>query len=219
MINKNKDQRVVVLVDVQNLYYSAKNLFDAKVNFGHVLEDIVSGRKLIRALAYVIRAEVGKEAAFFEALESAGFDIREKDLQVFVGGAKKGDWDVGIAMDAIRYASKADSIILVSGDGDFVPLVQYLKIAKGCIVELVAFDKTCSSDLKDEVDSFLDLESNKKRYLIQNKKSRTTRSAKQSTSKSVVSNKLRSSQKSSDLTKRTSTKAGRKISTNSRSAK
>lgn len=170
MIVKNQDQRVVVLVDVQNMYYSAKNLYEAKVNFKNLLEDVVANRKLIRAIAYVIRAEVGKEAAFFEALNESGFDIREKELQIFAGGSKKGDWDVGISMDAIRYAEKVDAIILVSGDGDFVPLVDYLKTAKGCIVELAAFGRTSSRDLKEKADGFLDIDLNKKRYLIQSQK-------------------------------------------------
>jgi uncharacterized LabA/DUF88 family protein len=170
MIVKNQDQRVVVLVDVQNMYYSAKNLYEAKVNFKNLLEDVVANRKLIRAIAYVIRAEVGKEAAFFEALNESGFDIREKELQVFAGGAKKGDWDVGISMDAIRYAEKVDTIILVSGDGDFVSLVDYLKTAKGCLVELAAFGRTSSRELKEKADDFLDIDSNKKRYLIQSQK-------------------------------------------------
>lgn len=166
MIVKNKDQRVVVLVDVQNLYYSAKNLYNKKVNFKKVLEDAVAGRSLIRAIAYVIRADIDKEEAFFEALNEAGFDIKEKDLQIFVGGAKKGDWDVGLAMDAVRFSETADSIILVSGDGDYIPLVEYIRNAKGSLVELVAFKKTCSSDLQEVVDDFLNLEANPQRYLI-----------------------------------------------------
>ncbi|MCA9381782.1 NYN domain-containing protein, partial [Candidatus Dojkabacteria bacterium] len=163
---KNKDQRVVVLVDVQNLYYSAKNLYNKKVNFKKVLEDAVAGRLLIRAIAYVIRADIDKEEAFFEALNEAGFDIKEKDLQIFVGGAKKGDWDVGLAMDAVRFSERADAIILVSGDGDYIPMVEYIKKAKGSLVELVAFGKTCSNDLQEVVDDFLNLENNPQRYLI-----------------------------------------------------
>lgn len=162
---KHKSQRVGVFVDVQNMYYSAKNLYQAKVNFGEVLRAAVAGRTLIRAFAYVIRAEVGKEEAFYEALRKQGFEVRAKDLQVFPGGAKEGDWDVGMCVDAITLADKLDTAILVTGDGDFVPLVSYLKHNKGCRVEVAAFPQTCSGQLKDEADDFLDL-SQEGRFLI-----------------------------------------------------
>lgn len=165
---KHASQRVAVFVDVQNMYYSAKNLYEgAKVNFGQVLAAAVSGRQLIRALAYVIRAEVGEEQAFYEALEKQGYEVKAKDLQVFPGGVKKGDWDVGLGVDAIRAADKLDVIILVTGDGDYTPLVDYLQNNKGCRVEVIAFGRTCSGKLIEEADDFLDLEEDAKRFLIE----------------------------------------------------
>lgn len=161
----NKEQRVGVFVDVQNLYYSAKNLYKSKVNFANVLRDIVKGRKLIRAIAYVIKTEAMKEKTFFDALEKIGYDIKSKDLQIFYGGAKKGDWDVGIAMDIIELAPKLDVVILVSGDGDFVPLMQHARSA-GCKIEAAAFGRSASSKLKDTVSEFHDLDKDKRKYLI-----------------------------------------------------
>ena len=120
---KHKGQRVGVFIDTQNLYHSAKNLYKAKVNFGNVLKQAVAGRQLIRARAYVVTTESGEEQNFFEALEKLGIEIKTKDLQVFYGGAKKADWDVGMAIDAISMASKLDAIVLATGDGDFAPLV------------------------------------------------------------------------------------------------
>src|SRR3984957_4199794 len=125
---KHKEQRVGVFIDAQNLYHSAKNLYQARVNFGQVVKDSLAGRALIRAMAYVITTEAGDEKSFFEALGKMGIETRTKDLQIFFGGAKKADWDVGLAVDAIKMAPKLDTVILVSGDGDFVPLVEYLKI-------------------------------------------------------------------------------------------
>src|SRR3989338_2556603 len=124
---KQKDQRLGVFIDTQNLYHSAKNLHHGKVNFSQVVKDVVGGRVLIRAVAYVITTETGGERGFFEALEKSGIETKTKNLQIFMGGAKKADWDVGIAVDAIKMGSKLDTVILVSGDGDFVPLVEYLK--------------------------------------------------------------------------------------------
>jgi len=118
-IIKHKEQRVGVFIDTQNLYHSAKNLYKRKVNFGAILKDALAGRKLVRATAYVITTESGEEKAFFEALEKLGIEAKTKDLQIFAGGMKKADWDVGLAVDAIRLSSLVDAIILVTGDGDF----------------------------------------------------------------------------------------------------
>ena len=125
---KHKNQRVAVLIDVQNMYHSAKALYKKRVNFKEVLKTAVSGRQLIRAISYVIRTESGEEQPFFEALSKFGIELKIKDLQIFQGGMKKGDWDVGLSVDAVRLADSAiDAIVLVTGDGDFVPLVEYLK--------------------------------------------------------------------------------------------
>lgn len=155
-----------VFVDVQNMYYSARFMHSAKVNFKTMLFDAVNGRILVRALAYVIRTEDIDKEAFFEALQNIGFEIKSKDLQVFAGGAKKGDWDIGIAMDMIEMAHKLDTLVLISGDGDFVPLVEHLQRALGCRVEVMAFGKSASAKLKEAADSFTDLDSNPKKYLI-----------------------------------------------------
>ena len=164
-------QRVGVFVDVQNLYYSARFMYNAKVNFKAVLTEAIGGRTLIRAIAYVIRAEEEvKKEAFFEAMSNIGFEVKAKDLQIFVGGAKKGDWDIGIAMDAIELAPKLDTVVIVSGDGDFVPLVQHLQRAVGCRVEVVAFGKSAAAKLKEAVDNFVDLDQNQKKFLIEKKR-------------------------------------------------
>lgn len=163
-------QRVGVFVDVQNMYYSAKNLYGAKVNFKEMLKEAVRGRTLIRAIAYVIKADVKDEKNFFEALSKIGFEVKSKDLQVFFGGAKKGDWDVGIAMDMIELGSKLDVAVLVSGDGDFVPLVQHLSKAMGCFVEVMAIGKTSSAKLREAADLFIDLEKSKSRFFIKHER-------------------------------------------------
>jgi len=166
---KHREQRVGILVDVSNMYHSAKNLFNQKVNFKEILHRAVADRKLIRATAYAIRTEDQDEAPFVEALGKQGFEVKLKDLQIFAGGAKKADWDVGIAIDAIKLADKLDVIIIVSGDGDYLPLMSYLQNNKGCLVEIMAFRKTCSSKLIEEADDFIDLSGDKK-FLIYNKK-------------------------------------------------
>jgi len=164
-IIKHKEQRVAVLIDVQNMYYSGKKIYRAKVNFGEILKTATASRKLIRAIAYVVKTEKGLERPFFEALEHLGIETKVKELQEYVGGLKKADWDVGITIDAIRLASLVDVIVLVSGDGDFIPLVEYLK-NQGRQVEVIAFGKSASSRLKEMADDFLDLSESPTKYLI-----------------------------------------------------
>ncbi len=159
---KHKEQRVGVLVDVANMYHSAKNLYHKRVNFKEVLREAVAGRKLIRATAYAIKSDSKEEEVFFEAISQQGFEVALKDLQIFAGGAKKADWDVGIAIDAIKLAEKLDVIILVSGDGDYEPLVTYLQNNKGSLVEVMAFRQTASAKLIDVADDFTNLSDNKK---------------------------------------------------------
>ncbi len=163
-------QRIGVFVDVQNMYYSARYMYDCRVNFKAILQDAVQNRQLIRAIAYVIKTEdFEKEKVFFEALGHIGFEVKAKDLQIFVGGAKKGDWDIGIAMDMIELAPKLDTVVLVSGDGDFVSLVMHLQKALGTRVEVMAFGKSASAKLAEAADSFIDLDANKRRYLFERK--------------------------------------------------
>ncbi len=163
---KHPDQRVGVFIDVQNMYYSAKNVHGKKVNFGNIVKEAVAGRKLIRAIAYVVRTESQEEQPFFEALYNLGIETREKELKVFSTGSKKGDWDVGLAVDAIRLAPTLDAIVIVSGDSDYVPLVEYLQKSSGKAVEVAAFGETTSSELIGEVDDFLDLSEDKAKFLI-----------------------------------------------------
>jgi len=167
MTLKHKNQRVGVFVDVQNMYYSAKSMYKAKVDFAQILKAAVNGRCLIRAICYVIKTDVVKEEKnFFGALENIGFEVRSKDLQVFYGGHKKGDWDIGIAMDMIEQAPKLDTVVLVSGDGDYVDLVRHLKHALGARVEVIAFGKSSSTKLKEAADSFLDMDLTPRKFLM-----------------------------------------------------
>ncbi len=169
---RHPEQRVAILIDTQNLYHSAKNLYKSKVNFGEVVKAALGGRKLIRALSYVVNTEGGEEGAFFEALEKLGIEIKTKDLQIFYGGAKKADWDVGLAIDAIKLAHKVDAIVLATGDGDFIPLVEYVK-SQGCQVEAISFGRSSSSRLRETVDDFIDMDEDVNKYLIGSRNSNT----------------------------------------------
>jgi uncharacterized LabA/DUF88 family protein len=165
MVTKHPGQRIAVLIDVQNLYHSAKNLYGARVNFGAILKLAVADRILIRAFAYVVRTKTGEEKPFFEALTKLGMETRVRDLQEFFGGLKKADWDVGITVDAIRIAQSCDTIILCSGDGDFLQLLEYLK-NQGKRTEVIAFGRSSSSRIKEAADEFIDLGASPAKYLL-----------------------------------------------------
>jgi uncharacterized LabA/DUF88 family protein len=160
-----RDQRVGVFVDISNMYYSARVISGRKVNFKKVLEVAVGERQLIRALAYGISTSEGQEEKFFEAMETSGYEMRTKDIQNFADGSKKGDWDIGIAIDIIKMAPKLDVVVLASGDGDYVPLVEYVQNTYGCRVEVIAFGESTSSKLVEAADQFTDI-SKKREFLL-----------------------------------------------------
>lgn len=197
----HSNQRVGIFVDVSNLYHSAKNLYQGRVNYAELIKHLVGGRQLIRAMAYVVRSEgvepqhapmrgqprmaekdqaaavslapgsafanggdsdsngsASSEGSFFEALEKAGLELRMKDLQIYAGGMKKGDWDVGLTVDVIRMMPFLDVIILVTGDGDFIPLINYVKWGGGRVVEVAAFRRSASSKIVEAADTFINIE-------------------------------------------------------------
>lgn len=162
---KHPNQRVGVFIDTQNMYYSARHLFGRKVNFKNIVEDAVAGRQLIRALAYVIRTKTADERPFFEALQKSGIETREKDLQEYASGHKKADWDVGLAIDVVQMLDILDVVVIVSGDGDYLPLIEYIQ-SRGRIAEVMAFSETTSSLSIDFCDDYIDLSANKRRFLI-----------------------------------------------------
>src|SRR3989344_2740696 len=164
-IPQRKNHRVGVFVDVQNMYHSAKNLHGARVNFKELLKIAVADRELVRAVGYVVKSDTEEEKAFFDALEKAGFELKSKDLQIFPGGMKKGDWDVGVAIDAISLSKQLDVVVIVSGDGDYEPLLEYLKFS-GVIVEVVGFDRSTSAKTMAVANNFIDLEEAKEKILL-----------------------------------------------------
>lgn len=168
---KNISQRIAVFIDTSNLYHSAKRIYQSKVNFDHLLKTVVDGRQLTRALAYVVRTETGEEKAFIDELIRIGIEPRIKDLIVFSDGEKKADWDVGITIDAVRIAPRVDCVVLITGDGDFVPLVEHLQ-AQGVFVEVVGFGQSCAQKLRESADTFFDISEHPNEFLIHSRQNR-----------------------------------------------
>ncbi len=139
-------QRVAVLVDVQNMYYAARNLYNSKLEFSRLLVTLNRGRNLVRAIAYIVERPGMEQEKFVEVLRRNGFEVRKKILIERSDGSQKGDWDLGMALDAISMADKVDAVVLVTGDGDFVTLVHYLH-SKGIRVEVASFPETTALEL------------------------------------------------------------------------
>lgn len=156
---------MAIFIDTQNLYHSAKHLHNARVNFPALVDAVTAGRTLIRAIAYVAKSKTGEESAFFEALTQNGIELKIKDVQEFSSGAKKADWDVGMAVDAITISQHVDVVILLTGDGDFTPVVDYLH-AHGVRCEIGAFARSTNQGLKEIADAFFDISENPDPFLI-----------------------------------------------------
>jgi len=165
MTDIHNDQRIGVFVDVQNMYYSAKNLYDAKVDFEKLLDSAVMNRQLVRASAYVVKGDTDGESGFFDALRGIGYEVKVKELKEFYGGQKKGDWDLGMTVDMIQQAKKLDTVVLVTGDGDFAVLVDHLK-SMGCRVEVMSFGRSSAKEIREAADNFIDMDENSDKYLV-----------------------------------------------------
>jgi uncharacterized LabA/DUF88 family protein len=158
-------RRVGVFIDVQNMYYSARNIYGSKVNFGNIVKSVVGNQKLVRAIAYTISTKTGEERPFFEALASMGLEVKTKELLEYDSGHKKGDWDVGITIDVVRMLDMLDVVVMVSGDGDYCALAEYVK-NHGRIFHVASFRESTSTMLVEAADIYTNLSADQKTFLI-----------------------------------------------------
>ena len=148
--------RVGIFVDVQNIFYAAKP-FNARLDFEKLLELSVGKRRLIRAIAYVVQSPDVDQSNFISMLQQKSYEVKRKDLRQRSDGSAKGDWDMGMAIDIMRFVSKLDVVVLVSGDGDFVPLVDLVKTL-GPRVEVISFTYNTARDLINSADEHIPIE-------------------------------------------------------------
>ena len=148
--------RVGIFVDVQNIFYAAKP-FNARLDFEKLLGLSVGKRRLIRAIAYVVQSPDVDQSNFISMLQQNSYEVRRKDLRQRSDGSAKGDWDMGMAIDILRFVDKLDVVVLVSGDGDFVPLVDLVKTL-GPRVEVISFTYNTARDLINSADEHIPIE-------------------------------------------------------------
>ena len=149
------DERVALFIDVQNMWYAARQHYgiSARLDFEKLMQAAVDDRRLIRAYAYVIQTPEVDQSGFVTMLEQFSYQVKRKDLRRRSDGSAKGDWDMEMAIDMIRMADKVDVVILASGDGDFVSLLQLLK-EQGPRVEVFSFPHNTARDLMEAADRY-----------------------------------------------------------------
>jgi uncharacterized LabA/DUF88 family protein len=149
-------ERVGAFIDVQNVYYAARQL-KGKLDFDALLAAVVRGRRLIQATAYVVESKEIDQSGFIARLEQSGISVRRKNLKIRADGSMKGDWDMEMALDILDAAPKLHVVVLVSGDGDFTSVVERVK-RMGPRVEVVGFPRNTAKSLVGAADRFLPLD-------------------------------------------------------------
>jgi len=153
-------EKLVVLVDVQNIYYTTKESYGCNFDYNKFWAEVTSNRRVIKAIAYAIDRDDEKQRQFQNILRAIGFEVKLKPFIQRIDGSAKGDWDVGITLDAIEYAKEADVLVLASGDGDFDLLVDKMRRDLGTIVEVYGVPKLTSSSLINSASKYIPIDKN-----------------------------------------------------------
>lgn len=150
---------VSILVDVQNVYYTTKQGFSAKFDYGKFWQQVSQHRKVEHAVAYAIESKDEMQQRFQNRLKQIGFEVKLKPFIQRADGSAKGDWDVGITLDAMEFAEQSDTVVIVSGDGDFDMLVQRMQSKHQCAVEVYGVEKLTADSLIRSADKFIPITS------------------------------------------------------------
>ena len=150
--------RVAVFVDVQNVYYTVKQIYGCHFDYRAFWDQVTAGREVVRAFAYAIDRKDQQQIRFQQILGSIGFEVKLKPFIQRSDGSAKGDWDVGITLDMIEFANEVDVAVLVSGDGDFDLAVRKLRDAHGVEVEVYGARKLTAASLIQAATRFVPIE-------------------------------------------------------------
>ena len=152
-------ETVTILVDVQNVYYTSKSTYNRNFDYNKFWAKVTQNRKVVKAIAYAIDSGDEKQKQFQNILRAIGFEVKLKPYIQRSDGSAKGDWDVGITLDAIEYAEQSDTVVLVSGDGDFDLLAQKMIRKYKCRVEVYGVQKLTAASLINSASQFFPIES------------------------------------------------------------
>ena len=151
--------KVAIFVDVQNIYYTSRQIFKRNFDYNAFWAKATKDRQVTKAFAYAIDRGDQKQYEFQNILRAIGFEVKLKPFIQRADGSAKGDWDVGITIDAMEYSQDADVIVLVSGDGDFDLLVNKLRLEKGKTVEVYGVSKLTANSLVQAASDFISIDS------------------------------------------------------------
>ncbi len=152
-------ETVTILVDVQNVYYTSKSAYSRNFDYNKFWAKVTRNRKVVKAIAFAIDSGDEKQRQFQNILRAIGFEVKLKPYIQRSDGSAKGDWDVGITLDAIEYAEQSDTVVLVSGDGDFDLLAQKMISKYQCRVEVYGVQKLTAASLINSASQFYPIES------------------------------------------------------------
>ena len=151
-------KKVILLVDVQNVYYTTKQIHQCNFDYNHFWAKATENREVVKAIAYTTERGDEKQKQFQNILRAIGFDVKLKPYITRADGTAKGDWDVGITIDAMEYSKQADVVVLVSGDGDFAMLVDKIIKDNGVAVEVYGVAKLTARALINSATKFVPIE-------------------------------------------------------------
>lgn len=151
-------ETVSILVDVQNVYYTTKEAFGRNFDYNKFWAQATHNRQVVKAVAYAIDRGDEKQRQFQNILKAIGFEVKLKPYIQRSDGSAKGDWDVGLALDAIEYAELSDTVILVSGDGDFDLLAHRMRTKKNANVEVYGVEKLTADSLINAANKFIPIQ-------------------------------------------------------------
>ncbi|MDP9084261.1 MAG: NYN domain-containing protein [Pseudomonadota bacterium] len=149
---------VAIFVDVQNIYYTTRQRFSRHFDYHGFWAAATRGRKVVKAIAFAIDRDNGKQKRFQNILRGIGFEVKLKPFIQRSDGSAKGDWDVGITLDVLEYAAQADVVVLASGDGDFELLVHRIRDKYAVSVEVYAVADLSAGSLVRAADRFVPIE-------------------------------------------------------------
>jgi uncharacterized LabA/DUF88 family protein len=142
-------KRIAIFADVQNIYYTTRQAYGRQFDYRKLWQRISSEGEIISATAYAIHRGDSKQLKFQKALRDIGFTVKLKPYIQRSDGSTKGDWDVGIAIDAMEVAREVDTLILLSGDGDFDLLLDKLNNEHGVSTEVYGVPALTANSLID----------------------------------------------------------------------
>lgn len=148
-------ENILILVDVQNVYYTTRQAYNRRFDYNKFWSLASTERNVVKAIAYAIDRGDKKQLEFQNILRAIGFEVKLKPFIQRSDGSAKGDWDVGITIDALEHASMVDTIVLISGDGDFDLLADNLRNKKNKRVEVYGVPQLTANSLISSATEFV----------------------------------------------------------------